>query len=270
MRTGAADRIGRLARIKLLLARSPSTYRWSRFALNVLRFVVRRPHESDFAAFKQFPHRPGIFLDIGANTGQSAFAFRIFDRRTPILSVEANALHEPELRIVGRLLPRFGYLICAAGEQPGSATLHVPVFRGLPLTGEASLDPDAEHLRHPWWVEQAVGRDHEPLDVIRVPVEIRRLDDLELEPAYVKIDVEGAEPQVLRGLSRTLERHRPILLVEDASSHGEVSALLGGLGYEPFEWDPSERRLRPPVDGSARNLFYVPRDSRPETSRAMP
>jgi FkbM family methyltransferase len=254
-----------LARLKLLFARNRHLYRWSRFALNVLRFLARRPHEPDFAAFASFPPRPGVFLDIGANTGQSAFAFRIFDRRTPILSVEANALHEPELRLVRRLVPRFDYMICAAGDAPGEATLHVPVFRGLPLTGEASLDADAEHLRHPWWVEQTVGDDHEPLEVMHVPVTIRRLDDLGLHPAYVKVDVEGAEPQVLRGLRETLARHRPILLVEDASSHDEVRALLVDLGYEALEWVPAERRLRPPTDGSARNLFYVP-----VTSRLMP
>lgn len=253
-----------MARVKLLLAHNPHVYRWSRFALNVLRFAARRPHEPDFAAFAGLPRRAGVFLDIGANTGQSAFAFRIYDRATPILSVEANALHETELRLVRRLLPRFDYMICAAGERAGEATLHVPVFRGLPLTGEASLDPDAEHLRHPWWVEQAVGSaQHEPVEVMRVPVTIRRLDDLGLHPAFVKIDVEGAEGQVLRGLTETLARHRPILLIEDASSHDEVGRLLAGLGYEPYEWDNAQRRLRPPVDASARNLFYLPRETAP-------
>lgn len=252
----------RLSRIKLQLARNRHLYRWTLFSLNLLRFLLRRPHEPDFAAFAGFDERPGIFLDIGANIGQSALAFRIFNRRTPILSIEANRLHETELRLVRRLLKRFDYLISAAGEQPGSATLHVPVFRGLPLTGEASLDAGA--VRRPWWVQQTAGASAgEPIEVLEVPVTIRRLDDLRLEPAFVKIDVEGAEGQVLRGMAETIARHRPIFLIEDAGSHDEVSGLLLAHGYAPYEYLAGAKRLRAPVGDTARNLFYLPREAAP-------
>jgi FkbM family methyltransferase len=58
-------------------------------------------------------------------------------------------------------------------------------------------------------------------------------------PSFVKIDVEGAETAVLRGLRKTLQRDQPTLLVEIhseklrgfGSSTGEVVELLGGLGY---------------------------------------
>lgn len=251
-----------LSRLKLLLAKNRPLYRWTLFTVNIMRFLLRKPHEPDFAAFAKFPDRPGLFLDIGASIGQSALAFRVFNRRAPILSIEANASHEAELRLVRALLRGFDYMICAAGEATATGTLHLPVFRGLPLTGEASLQREA--VMDPWWVRETVGSsEDEPIEVIEVPVTIRRLDDLRLEPAFVKIDVEGAEPQVLRGMTETIERHRPIFLIEDAGSHDEVSRFFNAHRYLPYEYAPGEDRLRPPVDGSANNLFYLPEEAAP-------
>jgi FkbM family methyltransferase len=71
-----------------------------------------------------------------------------------------------------------------------------------------------------------------------------RLDDYaafaERSPDLVKIDVEGAELDVLRGGERLLSRSHPILLLEvhprqlasADSQPSEVESLLGDLGYQ--------------------------------------
>jgi FkbM family methyltransferase len=244
-------------KLKLLLARNRHLYRWSMFGRHVIRFLLRRPHDPDFAAFARFADRPGSFLDIGGNTGQSALAFRLVNRRAPILSIEANPLNEPELRFVRRLLRRFDYLICAAGEAPGTATLHIPVYRGLPLTGEASLHGTIDDT---WWLQET-GASAEAVEMREVSVAVRRLDDMRLDPAFVKIDVEGAEPQVLNGLTETIERHRPIFLIEDGDDvHDALVGFFGERRYRTLEYVPEEDRLREPVDRSARNLFFVPEE----------
>jgi FkbM family methyltransferase len=72
----------------------------------------------------------------------------------------------------------------------------------------------------------------------RVLVPGRAADDLvksgELSPpAVVKIDVEGAEGAVLRGMRETLARHRPRLLVE---MHGRVAAEAACQVLDPFDY----------------------------------
>ncbi|GAU82901.1 FkbM family methyltransferase [Bosea sp. BIWAKO-01] len=47
---------------------------------------------------------------------------------------------------------------------------------------------------------------------------------------FVKIDVEGAEPEVLRGMTATIERHRPTILLEfNASRYGDPASILDRL-----------------------------------------
>lgn len=246
--------------VKRLLARNRHVYRWTAFSWHVLRFLGRRPHEPDFAAIGHFAHRPGILLDVGANIGQSAMAYRIFNRRAEIVSIEANPFNEPELRIVRRLLRRFSYVICAAGDAPGVATLYIPVRRGVALSGAASLLLEAE----PSWLQDSFGGDALDVEMSEVQVKVRQLDDLALAPAIVKIDVEGTEPSVLAGLSRTIERHRPVFLIEDADDvHDSVGRFFAARGYRTLEYNPAEDTFRPPVDRSARNLFYIPTEHAP-------
>jgi FkbM family methyltransferase len=242
-----------MPRAKLLLARAPVAYVWAHRCGTWLRYLLRRPNEPDFAAFRHFQDRDGVFLDVGANIGQSAMSFRCVHRTAPILSIEANPRLERDLRLVKRFVRRFDYRICAASDEAGPLTLHVPVYRGLTLTGEASID--ASSARDPYWThQQGVAGSDGALAIKATAVQSIRLDDLRLAPAFVKVDVEGYELRVLKGLSATLAEHRPIVLVERSEG---VPEFLGALGYRPFVYLTREDRFEPDAGGS-QNVFYLP------------
>jgi FkbM family methyltransferase len=80
--------------------------------------------------------------------------------------------------------------------------------------------------------------DHDALDLEPFTVRTEALDDVLPEgfvPRVIKIDVEGAEEQVLRGARRTLAAHRPIVVLEhnrDSRHFGTTSAKIHGLVAE--------------------------------------
>lgn len=64
------------------------------------------------------------------------------------------------------------------------------------------------------------------------------LDELEVAPAFVKIDAESAEEEILRGMARTLQQARPVVAlevgeqgVEGAPTVGSLTDRLEGHGY---------------------------------------
>jgi hypothetical protein len=73
------------------------------------------------------------------------------------------------------------------------------------------------------------------------------VDGVEGQLAFVKIDVEGHEPQVLEGADRTLREMKPLVLCEfndillrDAGSSSEqLLELFRQRGYSPSRLPPS-------------------------------
>ena len=221
------------------------------------RYLCGRPHEADFAAFGRFPQRKGLFLDIGANAGESVLSFRLFNRTAPILSIEPNRYHEPDLRFLKRRIRNFDYLLCGAGDTNGRATLYVPVYRDLPLTGEASFH--REQALDNYWLREQVGTGaRSAVRLLELPVEVKRMDDLALRPDFVKIDVQGFESKVVAGLRDTIAAAQPVLLIERSGCDDALHAQLARLGYRAFVYGADADSFTPYGRQPAQNLFFLP------------
>lgn len=236
------------------MARLGPVYRWARRIRALGRYAARRPHDPDFAAFRQL-RGEGLFLDVGASIGQSALSFRIFNRNAPILSLEPLPSHRKDLRFVRLVIRRHRFMIVGAAEESRRATLYVPMLGSYELPAESSLSRvDAvavlERLK-------AQGASPKRLHLKKVEVNLQRLDELNLSPAFVKIDVEGAELGVLKGLRETISRCWPVLMIERSERIGQVIELLGADGYAPFVYDQSTHDLRRYRGQPAVNVFFL-------------
>ncbi len=68
-------------------------------------------------------------------------------------------------------------------------------------------------------------------------VYIKKLDDFNINPKLIKIDVEGMEFNVLLGAENTIKKNKPILIVEinyeeDEYNYTNVKNYLWSLGYK--------------------------------------
>lgn len=243
------------SKIRSQLTRSPRLYSVARRAAILGRYARKRVHEPDFEFFRNRGDGTGMLLDIGANAGQSALSFRAVNEG-PILSIEPNPGHERDLKLVARIIKGFEYRMCAVGAEPGRATLYVPLYGRIELTGEASLL--ADDAARGFWVESHTADNASELELREIDVEVVRVDDLGLAPAWVKIDVEGAEMQALHGMEKTLAEHRPVLMVEGSdTSYGELRPWLAERGFEPYGYDAEAGTIFPKGEIPTLNIFFI-------------
>lgn len=218
-----------------------------------IRRVLRKPFDGDFAALAalRLP-RDGMILDIGGNRGQSIDAIRLFLPDARIVSFEPNPHLAEQLRALFAGDRGVEVKTLALGNEPAVLTLHVPYYNGWMFDGLASLDrSEAENWLTP---KNLAGFRPDKLTIETIECAVEPLDSVEgLAPAFVKIDVQGFEPQVLDGARETLSRHRPVVMLETGADVDMLQHLPAG--YEPAHWDGSRLvrgfRLQP-------NVFYMP------------
>ncbi len=115
--------------------------------------------------------------------------------------------------------------------------------------------------------------------VTEVTAKVRRLDELELSPDVIKIDVEGAELLAFRGGIETITRCRSAIFAEMLRKWtaifdyhpNAILELLGGLGYRCyFLVDQQPRRLeRMTDDVTATNFLFLHADRHAEQIREI-
>lgn len=194
--------------------------------------LLKRPVEHDFNALRGFTLPPGtVYVDIGANRGATIAAARLFLPRAPIVAFEPNPLLGPIIK--ARNAGDRGLTLNEVGlsDTPGQFQLHVPYYKGVPFDGLASFrrEEAATWLRP----DRLLGFDPKHQDIKTFDCKVSTLDAFKLTPAFIKIDVQGLEPAVIRGGLATIERHLPVVLMENNTAATDAAELFR-LGYVSY------------------------------------
>lgn len=213
--------------------------------------ATRRPHDPDFRALSLFPDVDGaLYLDVGANRGQSIEAILMLTQRSCIWSFEPNSLLSEKLTRRFRNEARVVVQDFGLGDQEGAFKLYVPFYKKWMYDGLASLKRE---FAADWLRDRVYWYQEKHLSIKEVDCRIRRLDDLDLAPYFIKLDVQGYELEALVGGEQTLRRHEPILLIE--SPDEEICAFLNGLGYRPYRYEDGQ--LNPGALGAVNTFFMT-------------
>jgi len=192
---------------------------------------INKPHEDAFKALQLFDRiNNRLFVDIGSNRGQSINSMRLFtDKKTKIIAFEANPeLSEKlERRYKGdQTIKIFNY---GLSSSEGDLDLYIPYYKKWMFDGLASFNRAAASS----WLKTNISfYKDELLKIKNVSCELKKLDDFDLAPYFIKIDVENYEEEVIKGGIETIKEHLPILLIESLPK-ASIN-LLQSIGYEFF------------------------------------
>jgi FkbM family methyltransferase len=164
-----------------------------------------------------------VFYDVGANVGFfSLIAARLVGPSGSVVCFEplpANLLKLEENT-----------------KRNGFANVQI-----LPLAlGAANEERTFQVSERPTWGKfQGVGLETPNKYLFDTKVAVRRLDDLVNEgaiapPQFVKIDVEGAEVEVIEGARETLLHHGPALMIELHGTAEPLIRIFSAIGYCAF------------------------------------
>ena len=163
-------------------------------------FAAASSHVADMAdLIERIAELPdgACLLDVGANIGLSAIAMAVAKPNARIVAFEPNPVTFEYLRRNTAAFPNIEVVQVAVSDRQTTLHFHAAAYAA------------GSHV---------VGSGHIQADMATVEVQAQTLDELVaargLEPSFIKIDVEGHEPEAIAGGARTIERWRPSIYLE--------------------------------------------------------
>lgn len=206
--------------------------------------------QSDLFDFARSFVKPGDAVwDVGANVGLfSVAAAEKAGTDGRVISIEADIWLVGLLRKTASAQPetsaKIEVLSVAVDRTLGIASFNI-AKRGRASNYLASMPALSQ-----------TGGVRESVHVITVTLDW--LLDQVGPPAVLKIDVEHAEVEVLKGAERVLSEGRPVILCEvQSASRSEVTSLLRRHRYKMYDWDSSPWAA---VEQTIQNTLALPEE----------
>jgi FkbM family methyltransferase len=201
--------------------------------------------EVEMKYLPQLVDRNSIAIDVGANKGIYSYALTRYAKHVYCF----EPISELCDYIKNYKTDKLTVISSALSNEAGILNFNIPIMKGRRVTTRASL------------VGSDIG-------------ELRRVDVNQLDSygytnvGFIKIDVEGAEEKVINGGIGTINKYKPVLLIEMFYQKNEnercknLFNFLVNIGYKPILIDKSGPRLCDVnlfnSEELSRNVIFVP------------
>lgn len=166
--------------------------------------------------------KPGeIIIDIGANEGKTALIFSAcVGKKGSVYAIEPNPKLCGQLHHIEFPHNNVNIHETALGHTAGTFTFYIDTS---PASWASSLS--VQHV-------QRETEEH-GLTFIPTKVKMTTLDIFcsDIAPGFIKVDVEGAEEEVIRGGIKTLKKHHPIVWFECWCGQKDGQPINKNLGH---------------------------------------
>lgn len=189
-------------------------------------------------------HEYGGLIDVGSNFGQFARSFTCKNGNVEIIAFDP---HIECGEFIKSKFKRIKFYNCALGSVEGEFSLYYPKIFNLCFLSLTSMQKENVSM----WLDKHMPRLlHVLVQILSIKVSVKRLDDMNLEfpdldgrKILMKIDVQGAEENVLLGSMNFIRNHNPDIFIEmEFEKKEKVRKLLSNIGYQKL-WHGGDDEL---------------------------
>lgn len=181
--------------------------------------------EPELVWIKDFLTSEAVIFDIGANVGTFLFHFENKMKPKNIFAFEPNGKLFERLK---RLFPKVNLSAAALSDENTTAEFKVPIINGKMVTSRGTLNTEYKEKGE----EQSKT---ETVEVVKLDDWITKQNITKID--FIKIDVEGNEMKTLQGGKNTIQKHKPVLMVEIEQRHHQTPIWRGISEVESWGFD---------------------------------
>ena len=186
--------------------------------------------EKEYELIKFINKKNKVVIDIGGHKGESIVGFLKHDQFCQILSFEPiKSNYEIILKKIKKNNVKvFNFGIANSNNKK---KIYIPKINNYRFTGLSSDNVQNLEFRLRTYFKKI----YKKFQITSNFVNFRKLDDLQIIPDLIKIDVEGAELDVIKSASDTIKKYVPIMIVEyNELNFEEIKNFLKKLNYESY------------------------------------
>ena len=170
-----------------------------------------------------------IFIDIGANRGQTIQSVRMLRKFTMISFEPISYLYK---KIIKKYKNNDIKAFCfGLSNKESIECIHTPFYNKVPFYGLSSLS--REETLNFFKEDRFLFFNSGLLKVKKFQIHIKTLDSFNLDCDFLKADVQGNELNTIKGAIETIKKSQPFIILERPSKDLEVE-FLKQFGYKPY------------------------------------
>lgn len=196
-------------------------------------------------------------LDIGANDGISIKAIRNFIKNRKIISFEPDKINFRKLQKLKKKdknLLIFNYGL--SNKVKKKNILFQPYYKSYSLSPFNSLKLNEVYnsIKNSLFIKKIEKK----IIIKKLIIKLKKLDQLNHDPFFMKIDIQGHEYECILGSVKTIKKSLPIIMVEyDRKNNSKIFKLLKKFGYKKFIFRTSKKILKEHSNEDVFNIFYI-------------
>lgn len=212
---------------------------------NLSKFKFLFPHDKDYLALKLLfnKNEKNDFLDIGGNIGLSSIGFRELGFRKNIIHIfePDKFLIKNYLLKVNKIYKKLKIYNFGLSSNNTNKKLYKAFYKKNYFHFNNSFDKNYIINK----IKENYPNKYKEFTLKSEVLKLKKFDNLKLRinPCFIKIDVEGFDHFVLKGMKNILNKNKPVLLIEYNQSNFKIIFDLTKDNYDSYRYNFETNRL---------------------------